>query len=459
MRFRTGHVVAFSLVLAAACNRPAELSLDTRTESTSVLTTTAPVPDTVAREPQPSVSSHNQPETSGWPNLFGPHHNSHSTETAARVTWPPTGPTVPWRVPVGTGYSSPITDGAHVFVSHRIGDREIVECFAAETGGSLWKSDFPTTFVCKVAYSDGPYSTPVLRDGRLFVMGAQGQLRCLGAADGRLIWERLLQPEYGLTDGTFPISTSPFPHGELLIVNVGGKQAGIVAFKQATGEPVWSATSDAASCATPVAAEIHGREHLFVFTYEGLTFLTPGAGDVLWKFPYRPKNPETIIATSPVVHGELVIASGYQLGTLCVRVREDGHFEQQWHEPRALDSQYNNLICHDGLLFGFSAIDKTLRCVDVATGKLHWKWRSKLGRGNMIVVNGHLLIVGQAGHFGSLRINVRKPECVALTSAPLLEGPVYAAPALCQGRLYLRNEMELVCVDLREEDRVAGAWR
>jgi outer membrane protein assembly factor BamB len=385
-----------------------------------------------------------------WPNFLGPHHNSQSAETDVCVQWPPSGPPVLWRQSIGTGYSSPVVDGGRVYVTHRIGDQEIVSCFDAATGQSAWRSASPTSYDCPVAYSDGPYSTPSISQGRCFAIGAQARLRCLDATTGDLVWERLLQSEFRLDDGMFPVSTSPYAWRDLLIVNVGGSQgSGVVALEQATGKVRWSVTDDAASYATPVCETIHGEELAFVFTHDGLICLAPDTGRLLWKIPYRPKNPETIIASSPLVYEDLVFASGYQLGALCVRVGQGGQFEELWREQRVLDSQYNNMVCCDGLLFGFSAIDKSLRCVDAMSGKLLWKWRSKLGRGNMVAADGHLLILGQEGHLGSVRMRANKADCVSLTSEPVLEGPCFAAPALCNGLLYLRNESEIVCVDLR----------
>jgi outer membrane protein assembly factor BamB len=342
-----------------------------------------------------------------------------------------------------------------VVISHRVGDQEIIECWDASTGHSRWKFAYFTSFVCPVGYSNGPYSTPVLDDERVYAIGAQGQFHCLDINDGRLLWHRSFLEEFSLEAGTFPIGASPLLYNDWLIFNVGGEHGnGIVAFDKHTGETQWSVTDDAASYATPIVADIHGRPFAFAFTYEGLVALQPDNGQVLWRIPFRPKNPDTIIATSPLVYDDLLVLSGYQLGALCLQIRADGTYRELWRQRRVLDSQYNNLVGLDGCVFGFSAVDRSLRCVDVRSGALHWKWRSILGRGNCLAVADHLLILGQAGHLASVRPTADRPDCRALTADSLLGGPCYSAPALDEGRLFLRNEGTLLCIDLRSAARV-----
>jgi outer membrane protein assembly factor BamB len=331
-----------------------------------------------------------------------------------------------------------------------MGGREFVEAFDSASGESRWRFAYPTTFGCSVAYSAGPYSTPVIDKSRVYAIGAQGQMHCLDLASGQVIWRRSLQEEFGLRDGLFPFGTSPLLEGDRLIVNVGGtsRAAGIVAFDKTTGRTRWTATEDAASFATPVAATIAGRRYLFAFTAMGLAALDPADGRVYWRIPFRPKNPDTIIATSPLVYQDLVLVSSYQAGSLCVRVLAGGGYEERWRDRRVLDSQYNTLVCVDGDVFGFAASDKSLRCLDLDTGELRWKSRTILGRGNSLAVGGNLLVLGQDGHLGCLRADSHRESIQWLSEQPVIPGPCYAAPALAGGRLYVRGNGYVACLDL-----------
>ncbi len=147
--------------------------------------------------------------------------------------------------------------------------------------------------------------------------------------------------------------------------------------------------------------------------------------------------------------------SAYMLGSLSVRLKPDGGYEEIWRHRRGLDSHYNNLVAAGGLVYGFSARDRTssLWCIDLATGEPRWKLTSELGRGMSLAVDGQLLLLGEYGHLGSLPLDPSEgagpPTLTALTPEPLLAHPCYTQPTLARGLLYLRNERELVCYDLR----------
>jgi hypothetical protein len=122
-----------------------------------------------------------------------------------------------------------------------------------------------------------------------------------------------------------------------------------------------------------------------------------------------------------------------------------------WRDKRRnFDSQYNPLTCIDGCVYGFAALDDTFRCIDLLSGEVRWKGLREIERGAMIAADGHFLILGTEGHLASARISATRLEVVSQTKQPLIDGPAYSFPALHRGRLYLRNERELVAFDLRE---------
>lgn len=400
----------------------------------------------------------------GWPNLFGPTHDSVSSETNIRTQWPESGPPLKWRREIGTGYGSPICWEDRLVVLHRLGSEELVECFDAELGQPQWKHAWPTGFTSPTtdnisganAYSNGPYSTPIMDENRVYAWGAEGRLQCLDAATGQPLWHRSLNEEYQARhEGClFPVAASPLLEADRLILNVGGKEsgAGIVALDVQTGQTRWTATQDGAGYATPVAATLHGRRYVFVFTADALVSLDPADGRVWWRIPFRARNLDVINATSPMVHGDLVFVSGYQLGNLCVRVLPDGSYQELWRDKRRnLDSQYNNLLCLDGNVYGFSALDRSFRCLELATGNVRWKWLSDIGRGASLAAGGRILLLGERGHLGSIEIDPSEARPVCITSDSLLDGQdCFSSLALHRGLLYLRADKTLLCLDLRK---------
>jgi outer membrane protein assembly factor BamB len=405
--------------------------------------------------------------SSGWPTLFGPFHNSISLENDVVTDWPPGGPPQKWRRPIGKGYSAPVGLGDRLVVFYREGDREIVECLDAESGATRWTFPYPSAYSPRTPYSDGPYSTPVLEETRVYALGAEGKLHCLDLGRGTEIWARRLCDDYEVVEGLFAVATSPLVDGDRVIVNVGGRArgAGIVALDKHSGRTLWTATRDGASCATPRAATIHGRRYVFVWTFDALVSLDPESGHVGWRIPFRAHHPDTINASSPLIENDVVFVSGYQLGSLCVRVLPDRTYRELWRgKKRVLDSQYNNLVGVDGYVYGFSTIGRSLRCVELLTGRLMWKWRSRVRHGASIAVDGRLLLFGERGRLASVDIDPRRPVPRSMTDDAVLPGRCFTAPALHRGLLYLRNEETLVCFDLRKSARsdrpvpVAAVW-
>lgn len=388
----------------------------------------------------------------GWPTLLGPNHDCTSPERGLNLQWPEAGPYEKWRIPVGTGYGGPVVWQDKLVLLHRKDNREIVECFDAESGQSRWSFDWPATYKCPFAHSSGPYSSPVLEEGRVWAIGAEGHCYCLNLDDGQEFWHRDLHADYQVEIEVWPVAASPLLEGNRLIVNVGGRKtkAGIIALDKQTGETLWQATSDGASCSTPRAATIHGRRVVIVWTADALVSLAPSDGTVFWRIPFCANNYEAAHGTPPLIADDIVLVSGYQLGNLCVRVLPDGGYQELWRDKRKLlDSQYNNLLHLDGRVCGFSAVWRSFRCLDLKTGELQWKWRSRIRTGTTIAVDGGYLMFGANGRLASLRISSDAAEEVCMTRRPVLRSPSLSYPALHNGLLYLRNEEELLCIDLR----------
>src|SRR5262249_45097766 len=147
----------------------------------------------------------------------------------------------------------------------------------------------------------------------------------------------------------------------------------------------------------------HGHSFVFVFTAEGLVALDPQSGREYWQVRFRANNSELVNATSPIVYQDIVFTSGYSLGNLCLQIQPDGSYKELYRDKRRnLDSQYNPLICSDGYVYGFAALDNQLHCLNLRTGEVAWKGLRDLDRGAAIAAGGQLLILGTRGHLASV---------------------------------------------------------
>jgi hypothetical protein len=235
-----------------------------------------------------------------------------------------------------------------------------------------------------------------------------------------------------------------------------------------------------ASYATPVAATIHGKRHIFCLMRQGLVSLQPKTGEVNFSRWFCATMNESVNAANPVIVDDLVFISAayYRVGSVLLRVKPDCRsFEEVWRSPRGLremDSKSGGLaspvleihwstpIHHDGYLYAFSGRnepDARFRCVEFKTGRLMWdrdeRWRAHstpqpnvYGRGSMIMADGKLIVLGEGGLLGLFKVNPNQPEELARFQIPQLHHPCWAAPVLAHKRLYLRSEDHLVCLNL-----------
>jgi len=429
---RTQHAPAWDLTASGDASAPAERIA---------------LPEAAGHEAAPP-----QRTALGWPAFLGPRHDGTSPETGLNLSWSGAGPLEKWRVNVGTGYAGPVAIDGLVVLLHRKQDREIVECFDTETGSTRWDFSWPTSYVGNHSYGTGPYSTPVIDNGRVYAIGATGRLCCLRLDDGAEVWHRNLHDDYRVKIDVWPVAASPLMDGERLILNLGGKEAGagVIALDKGSGRTLWTATRDGASCSTPRAATVHGRRHVFVWTAEALVSIDPADGAVRWRIPFSANNHEAAHGTTPLVAGDMVFVSGYQIGNLCIRILPSGSYEELWRDKRQLlDSQYNNLVCVGRRVCGYSTTRRKLRCLDLASGELQWEWRSRIRNGTIIAVEGRHLLWGENGLLASLQMTDQGVAPLAITEHPVLAAPCFAYPALSGGILFLRNERELLAIDLR----------
>jgi outer membrane protein assembly factor BamB len=259
-----------------------------------------------------------------WPQFLGPKRDGTSAETGLRTDWPKDGPPVLWQRDVGEGYSSPVIVGGKLILFHRVGDEEVVECLDAADGKGMWRYGYSTSYRDSFGKGNGPRATPVVAGGKVYTLGVEGRLLCLDLAKGGKVWEHKLLDEYTVPDSFFGVSTTPLVEGNLALVNVGGKDAGVVAFDKDTGKAVWKATSQGASYSSPVAATIDGVRHALFFTRQGLLSLNPENGEVRFEKRWRARIDASVNAAVPLVIGDLVfVTASYNTGALLVKVSKD----------------------------------------------------------------------------------------------------------------------------------------
>jgi len=386
-----------------------------------------------------------------WPRFMGPRQDNTSAETGLAFDWPKGGPPEVWRKRLGPSFSPPVVAGGTLIAFHRIMNDEVIEAVDARTGERRWQFRYPTRYNDRYRYNGGPRSSPTIDDGRVYTHGAEGVLTCLDLETGRKAWQRPLNRDLGAPQAFFGVGTPPVIDGDVIVLNPGGPDgAGIVGVDTRTGKTLWKATDHGASYSAPVVRTVGDQRLAFVLTAEGLVVLEPKTGTVRHTHRFRSVYRESVNAASPVVVGDVVMLSAaYRVGSVSLQVTPDG-LAPLWRDKESLQCHWATPIHHEGFLYGVDGRheeEAALKCVDWDTGIVLWTAPRGLGRMTSILVQGHLLAMAERGHLVLIEANPER--YVQKQAVKVLSPPCWAPPVLAGGLVYVRNETDLLCLDLR----------
>ena len=381
------------------------------------------------------------PPTYDWPQFRGPARDGVSAETGLARSWPATGPKVLWRKPVGEGFSGIAVAGGHLFTLVAGPENEFAVRLDAATGAEVWRTPVGPRF--DEPLGNGPRSTPTVDGDRVFVLSSTGHLAALAVADGHPLWEVDAQ-KFGAPMPLRGFACSPLVDGDLLVLELGaGEGKALVALDKASGQVRWSAGDAPPGYSSPIAVDIDGvHQYVFVNTSgREIVALRPD-GSVWWTHPWPPGSIAMPVFVPP--NGILVSASA-DIGAALLEVKTvDGkpQVAEAWRN-RVLKNHFSSSLVRDGFIYGFD--NGTLKCVDAATGEQRWAARG-FGKGSLIAADGLLLVLGDRG---TLALAEATPEAYReLARVQALEGKCWTAPTLAGGRLYLRDESEIVCLEV-----------
>jgi outer membrane protein assembly factor BamB len=384
-----------------------------------------------------------------WPQILGPTRNGVYAGPPIATAFPRGGPPLLWKRDVGQGFAGPSVAGGRLILFHRVRERETVEALDAVTGKTIWTFEYPTAYRDDFGFDEGPRAVPVIAGRRVFTFGADGMLHGLAFATGEKLWSVDTPREFSVAKGYFGAASSPVVDGEHVLLNVGGKTAGIVAFDAATGKPLWTATADEASYSAPVVAEIGGTRTAVFFTRAGLVALDPVTGAVQYQFRWRARQAASVNAATPlVINDRIFLSASYGTGAVLLQVA-NGALKPLWSGDESLSNHYSTSVYRDGYLYGFEGrqeFGQSLRCIELATGRVMWSVDG-FGAGTLLIAGDTLVITRESGELVLVPASAKSFQ--PSSRAQLLPGIVRAYPAMAAGRFYLRNERTLAAFDLR----------
>src|ERR1035437_1967338 len=223
----------------------------------------APAPAIVEPTPSAPPKAEDVPAPASgstyWADFLGPGRLGHYDQKPILTEWPAAGLRQVWKQPVGGGYASfTVADGLAFTIEQRRGN-EVVAAYDVRTGRERWTHSWRALFA-EILGGNGPRATPVWDDGRVYALGAQGELRCLESATGKLIWNKNILADNGAANIHWGMAASPLVVDGKVIVTPGGPQGiWVVPSVKLSGLRVWGSRDAQAASASPTLATVGGR--------------------------------------------------------------------------------------------------------------------------------------------------------------------------------------------------------
>lgn len=410
-----------------------------------------------------------------WPQWMGPQRDNVWREDGLLEKFPAGGPKVLWSTPVAGGYSGPAVSGGKVCITDYVtADNVKVDNFDRRefsgterihgldeaTGKVLWTHEYPVKY--SISYPAGPRCTPVMHEGLVYALGAEGHLFCLSTDSGKVVWSHDLKKEYSTTAPLWGYAAHPLIDGDNLLTLAGGEGTHIVALNRLTGQEVWRSTSSGAQgqgYCPPTIINHGGARQLIMYKPDAVVSLDPATGKQYWSLPYEASNGSIIM--SPVLSGNYLYAAGYSNKSLMMEL------DPARPAARELWRDKSNIICpvnvqpflDKEVLYGFDQ-KGVLRALTIPDGKRLWETSDAIGKrpagsetafivrqGSRYVLFNELgeLLLAELTAEGYREID--RAKVIEPSNFAFGREVVWSMPAFANRHIYLRNDNQIICVD------------
>jgi len=430
-----------------------------------------------------------------WPQWMGPQRDDVWREDGILEKFPAGGPKVLWRTPIGAGYAGPAVAGGRVYVMDRVlatgaknaanpfardvvNGSERVLCLNEKDGAIVWTHEYECAY--DISYPGGPRVTPVVADGKVYTLGAEGHLFCLDAASGKVIWSHEFKKDYSVDSPMWGFSAHPLLDGNKLICIARGGGSTVVAFDKDSGKEIWRAlTAAEPGYCPPVIYTINGKRQLIIWHPEAINGLDPETGKSIWSFKFAvkaglsvpmprvipQKDGSTLLFVTSFYNGPVMLkfTPGNDLPALLWRGKANNE-----NHTDVLHSIIPTPFVEAGFIYGVCSYGQ-FRCINVESGERVWESFIPTGgpyekpegarwANAFIIKNGDRfflpnekgdLIIAKLSSKGYEEIS--RAHLLEPTSSAMGRPVVWSHPAFANRCIYTRNDKEIICVSLAAE--------
>jgi len=393
-----------------------------------------------------------------WPQWRGPDRDGVVKTTGLNLNWSEKKPPLLWTFrQAGSGYSAPVVVGTTLYCQGAIDEKGFAFALDTKTGNLKWKQELGREHV--EDRESAPRGSITADGDKLYLIRGIGQIHCLSAADGKVIWQKdFMKDLNGKLMSHWGFSESPLVDGNLVICTPGGNGGTMAALDKNTGNVVWRTKewTDQAGYSSPVVAEIDGVRQYIQQTAKGVAGVSAKDGKVLWKVElagYR----TAVIPTPVCTNNTVYVTAGYNAGCVLIRLTRSGDkFNAETvYANKNMVNQHGGVVLMNGYIYGYS--DNTAwTCQDLKTGENVWNQRNRgEGKGAVLGVNDRLILLDEKS--GRLTVAAASPDGWKVfgnmdiperTKISTTDNAVWTHPVVADGKLFLRDHDLLFCFDL-----------
>ncbi|MHC4336710.1 MAG: outer membrane protein assembly factor BamB family protein [Planctomycetota bacterium] len=406
-----------------------------------------------------------------WPQWRGPNRDGvwHEKGVVQKFDSPQLQPR--WRAKIENGYSGPTVANGRVYVTDRMTaptQLERVHCFDTMTGQPIWSRSYECVYK-DIGYRNGPRASVTIDSNRAYSLGTMGHLYCFDAAKGSIIWNKDLYTEYKIRMPIWGIAVAPLIEKDLVIVQVGGSDnACIIAFDKSTGKEKWRALNDKASYSPPIVIKQAGKRVLVCWTAEHVVGLDPNSGRLYWQQPFASIQS----VTTPVVHRNFLFVSSFFEGSLLLKLHTDKLtvspvWQRKGQNVKETDSLHcciSTPVLQGDYIYGVDSYGE-LRCLDLHTGDRIWENldavpKARWANIHMVRNQDNIWMFNERGELIISKLSpkgfheISRTKIINPTRGQLDKrgGVCWSHPAFAYKHVYIRNDEELLCMDLSAKD-------
>ena len=366
--------------------------------------------------------------------------------------WPEGGPKKMWTVnDAGLGYSGVTVQAGSLYTMGAFDKKEMLLAYNSSSGEKLWEVHVGELLTN--GWGDGPRMSPTISNGKIYALGARGNLLCVLAKNGKQVWKKSLVDDLGGKVPGWGYTESVLVDQGKVICTPGGKDGAIAALDADSGRTIWRTKSftDGAQYSSPISIMHQGKKQYVQLVMKNIVGIDPGNGSVLWKSKWPGKV--AVIPTPIFSNGHVYVTSGYGVG--CKLVKLGDNYPTNVYENKVMKNHHGGVIKVGEHLYGYSD-GVGWACQDFKTGELIWNEKKALGKGAIAYADNRLYCQGEGD--GRLILIDASPTGWKthgeFTISPQTKkrnpkGRIWTHPVICDGKLYLRDQEYILCYDIK----------